>query len=72
MSGSFAVEGQRIDVELDWSDIDGLVYRLIRADTRQQVAVTTYRGLEFTKGTPFPEASLQAGLDEVKRRSTRT
>lgn len=70
--GSFTLDGKRIDVEPDYSQIDGRVYRLIQADSRQQVAVTTYRGFEVTDGVPFGKDDLHAGLRGVLQRSTRS
>lgn len=69
--GSFTLGGKRIDVESDWSDIDGRVYRFIQADPRQQVAVTTRKGLSVAEGAPFGKTDLQDGLLSVLRRPSR-
>lgn len=69
--GSFTLDGKRIDVAPDWSDIDGRIYRFIEADSKRQVAVTTYQGLRLSEGVPFDKAGLQKGLRGVLRRSIR-
>jgi len=70
--GSFKLGGKTINVEPDYTQIDGRIYRLIQADTGQQVAVTTYRGLNVADYAPFKKAALQDGLRSVLRQSART
>lgn len=68
--GSFTVNGEKIDVQPDYSHIDGRFYHLTLAG--QEIARTTYRGLRLPKGSPFAKADLQAGLRGVLRRSARS
>jgi len=69
--GSFTIDGEQINVTPDYNSIDGRFYHLTLA-SGQEVAVTTYRGLSVTEDSPFDKASVQAGLRDVLRRSTRT
>lgn len=69
--GSFTVDDKQIKVESDYSHVDGRIYRLIRADTQAQVAVTTYRGLAVADGVGFSTQALQDGLRNVLRQSSR-
>jgi len=69
--GSFTIDGEQINVQPDYSHIDGRFYHLTLS-SGQEVAVTTYKGLSVPEGSPFDAKALQAGLRTVLRRSTRT
>lgn len=71
--GSFTVDGKRIEVETDYSHVDGVVHKFILVDgeSREQIAVTTYRGIEVADDR-FTKADLQRGLNVVRRQATRT
>lgn len=66
--GSFTVNGEQIDVQPDYSHIDGRFYHLTSAG--QEIAVTTYRGMRV-ESPRFDKDALQSGLREVLRRSIR-
>jgi hypothetical protein len=66
--GSFSLSGKRIDVQREWSDIDGIFHRLIQADPRKEVARTGYRGFRLSEGVELDEAALIAGLRDVLRK----
>lgn len=66
--GSFTVNGEQIDVQPDYSQIDGRFYHLTVAG--QEIAVTNYRGMRV-ENPRFAKDALQAGLREVLRRSIR-
>jgi len=69
MIGSFTIGGATINVDSDYSHIDGVFYKLIEAGSQHQVAVTTYRGLNVADGR-FSKAELQDGLRTVLRRAS--
>jgi hypothetical protein len=65
--GSFTLNGTTINVNTDYDQITGLIYRFVRADNEHQVAFTTYKGMELAAGVTFDKADLQRGLDSVRR-----
>ena len=71
--GSFTIDGQRIEVETDYSPIDGVVHKFIvvAGESREQIAVTTYRGIEVVDDR-FPKGDLQRGLNVIRRRAVRS
>lgn len=65
--GSFTLDGTTINVDTDFDQITGLIYRFVRADSGHQIAVTTYKGMELAAGAKFDKADLQRGLDSVRK-----
>jgi hypothetical protein len=61
--GSFTVDGKQIEVERGWSHFDGIVYRLIDAKTRKEIAVSRHRGLDLVEDGD--QDALAAGLRTV-------
>lgn len=61
--GSFTVDGKKIDVERGWTHFDGIVYRLIDAKTRKEIAVSCHRGLDLAEDAD--KDALAAGLRMV-------
>jgi hypothetical protein len=70
--GSFTVDGKTISVESDYNHIDGVTYQLVQADSKEVVAVTTYRGLDVAEGVTFSEKDLNAGLRSIVRKAVRS
>jgi len=69
--GSFTVGDTTITVSTDYSHIDGRVYKLTDAKTQEQVAVTSYRGMDLAAGVQYSKAELQRGLESVRRKTRR-
>jgi hypothetical protein len=69
--GSFTLDGTTINVSTDYNSIDGLVYRFVQADTEQEVAATSYRGIDLADGVKYSKVELQRGLETVRRRARR-
>lgn len=69
--GSFELDGVAIDVKTSYDNISGRVYQFVRADNQQQVAVTTYRGIDVDDGVGFSAADLQRGLASVRKTARR-
>lgn len=65
--GSFPHAGKQIDVERGWSAFDGVIYRLVDAKTREEIAVSRHRGLDLAEDGQDKElaAGLRAGLRTV-------
>jgi len=61
--GSFTLGGRKINVERGWSHFDGIVYRLIDATTRTEIAVSRHRGLDLAEDVD--QDALAAGLRTV-------
>jgi len=72
MIGSFTLSGKTINIENDYNHIDGMVYRFIQADTGQEVAATSYRGIDLADGVKYTEVELQRGLETVCRQARRS
>ena len=68
--GSFTVDNKQINVSTDYNQVDGMVYRFILAATKQQIAVTNYRGIDVTDDR-FSKEDLQRGLNVVRRQAAR-
>lgn len=69
--GSFTLDGKTISVESDYNHIDGVFYRFVQADTQQEIAVTSYRGIDLAQGVQCSKAKLQDGLRAVRRKAFR-
>jgi hypothetical protein len=65
--GSFTLEDTTINVDTDYDQISGRVYRFTRAEDGEQIAVTDYKGLKVADGVTFSAADLQRGLRSVRR-----
>lgn len=71
MIGSFQLEGKTINIETDYNAIDGRIYRFVQSDTKKELAVTSYRGIELPDGSPYTKVELQRGLESVRRKARR-
>jgi len=69
--GSFTVGDKTINVSTDYSHVDGRVYLLTDAKSQEQVACTTYRGLNVVDEFGLSKRDLQDGLRAVLRQAAR-
>lgn len=67
--GSFTAGETRVDIHRGWSNFDGIVHRFVQANTCQEIAVSSHRGLDIADSTGFDQAELKAGLRKVLGRS---